>query len=278
MERYAESKARLFAMPGLVAAVINTDDPFGELLAQKLVGRGLRVITYGTASGELRGERLDLTQGIRMEVALGDEALPLVSRLVGAFNAHNLLGVIGVLLASGVALVDAVRVVENLVPVTGRLQQLGGDDAPLVTIDYAHTPDALQKVLAALRPAVAKGGQLICVFGCGGDRDSGKRPLMGRIAGQLADLAIVTSDNPRSESPQSIIDGIVAGMAGLDFAVEADREQAIFRAIGAAKAGDVVLIAGKGHEPYQEIAGVRHSFSDFQVAARALEGKGAHGR
>ena len=270
MVSYAAAKARLFAMPGLRAAVLNIDDEFGALLASSLRGSGVEVITYGIGVGDLRAEDLQLGGGIRMNVAYGGKRVALVSSLLGAFNAHNLLGVIGVLLASGVALADAARVASELTPVAGRLQQLGGGDLPLVAIDYAHTPDALEKVLATLRPVVAPRGRLICVFGCGGDRDRGKRPLMGNIAARLADLAIVTSDNPRSERPGAIIDEIVAGMGNYLFEVEEVREQAIFRAVGEARSGDVVLIAGKGHEPYQEIQGVRYPFSDAEVAGRAL--------
>jgi UDP-N-acetylmuramoyl-L-alanyl-D-glutamate--2,6-diaminopimelate ligase len=270
MASYAAAKARLFAMPGLKAAVINVDDEFGKLLAQSLRRSAVQVISYGIGSGDLSAARLELTGGIGMDVAYGNDRLPLSSGLLGAFNAANLLGVIGVLLASGVTLAAAVQVASELVPVAGRLQQLGGGEQPLVAIDYAHTPDALEKVLAALRPVVTPGGRLICVFGCGGDRDRGKRPIMGEIAARLADIAIVTSDNPRSEAPGVIIDEIVVGMEGSKFEVEVDRKQAIFNAIGRARPGDVVLVAGKGHEPYQEIQGVRHPFSDVEVAGKAL--------
>lgn len=270
MVNYAAAKARLFAMPGLTAAVINVDDEFGAVLAEALDQHGVRVITYGLASGDLSADGLQLTGGIRMHVAFGGKRLPLSSRLLGVFNAHNLLGVIGALLAGGVAFADAVRVASELTPVAGRMQQLGGGEQPLIAVDYAHTPDALDKVLCALRPVVLPGGRLICVFGCGGDRDRGKRPMMGGIAGRLADLVIVTSDNPRSEAPGAIIDEIAAGMRGAAFETEADRGQAILRAIGEARPGDVVLIAGKGHEPYQEIQGVRYPFSDVEVARRAL--------
>jgi UDP-N-acetylmuramoyl-L-alanyl-D-glutamate--2,6-diaminopimelate ligase len=270
MVSYAAAKARLFAMPGLKAAVINIDDEFGTLLAESLDQHEVRVITYGLGSADLSGEGLELTGGIRMQIVFGEQRMQLSSRLLGVFNAHNLLGVIGTLLASGVALADAVRVASELTPVAGRMQQLGGGEQPLIAVDYAHTPDALEKVLSALRPVVASSGRLICVFGCGGDRDRGKRPMMGGIAARLADLAIVTSDNPRSEAPGAIIDEIVAGMAATVFEIEMDRRRAIFRAIAEARPGDVVLIAGKGHELYQEIQGVRHPFNDVEVASKAL--------
>jgi UDP-N-acetylmuramoyl-L-alanyl-D-glutamate--2,6-diaminopimelate ligase len=153
------------------------------------------------------------------------------------------------------------------------MQRLGGEGAPLVVIDYAHTPDALDKVLTSLRPAVAGGAELVCVFGCGGDRDRGKRPEMGRVAARLADRIIVTSDNPRSEGPGAIASDIVHGIretGNRRYAVEIDRAAAIATAIGEARVGDVVLLAGKGHEPYQETAGVRQPFLDADHAARAL--------
>jgi UDP-N-acetylmuramoyl-L-alanyl-D-glutamate--2,6-diaminopimelate ligase len=153
--------------------------------------------------------------------------------------------------------------------VPGRLEKVGGGSTPLVVVDYAHTPDALEKALAALRPAVAAGHKLICVFGCGGDRDPGKRPLMGAAASRLADHVVVTSDNPRSESPEAIIAQVLEGTSGKAEAIE-DRQVAIFAAVHHATPGDVVLLAGKGHETYQEIAGVRHPFDDREVARAAL--------
>ena len=157
------------------------------------------------------------------------------------------------------------------------MQRLGGSGAPLVVVDYAHTPDALEKVLGTLRANVGAGGALVCVFGCGGDRDRGKRPEMGRVAARLADRVIVTSDNPRSEEPAAIASEIVHGIretGNRRYAVELDRARAIETAIGEAKAGDVVLVAGKGHEAYQETGGVRRPFLDAEYAARALAARG----
>jgi UDP-N-acetylmuramoyl-L-alanyl-D-glutamate--2,6-diaminopimelate ligase len=170
---------------------------------------------------------------------------------------------------SDVKLDDACQALAHIQPPPGRMQTLGGDAQPLVVVDYAHTPDALEKVLATLREIVS-GGRLICVFGCGGNRDSGKRPLMGRAAAQGADEVWVTSDNPRNEDPRRIIDDILPGISGKP-RVEPDRARAIFEAIGQAHQGDVVLIAGKGHEDYQEVAGERHPFSDVAVSKKALE-------
>jgi UDP-N-acetylmuramoyl-L-alanyl-D-glutamate--2,6-diaminopimelate ligase len=178
--------------------------------------------------------------------------------------------VLGALIAAGVAFDEARAAVARLAPVPGRLERLGGGAAPLVVIDYAHTPDALEKALEALRPVVARGGKLVCVFGCGGDRDPGKRPMMGAAASRLADHVIVTSDNPRSETPAKIIEDIVRGVRQPNAEAIEDRQVAIFAGVHQAKPGDVVLLAGKGHETYQEIAGVRHPFNDAEVARAAL--------
>ena len=275
MVSYGAAKARLFAMPGLTHAILNIDDDLGALLAESLARQPVALTTYGIAQGDLHVEDLHLSgAGIRASVLHRGERLPLASPLLGAFNVSNLLAVIGALLASGLDFAESVAAVGKLRPVAGRLQQLGGGGRPTIVIDYAHTPDALEKVLRTLRPVVAEGRRLICVFGCGGDRDRGKRPIMGGIAADLADLAIVTSDNPRSESPGAIIDDVMAGISVVGVEVIEDREQAIQRAIATAAAGDVVLIAGKGHESYQEIRGVRYAFSDEDVASRAL-GKAA---
>jgi UDP-N-acetylmuramoyl-L-alanyl-D-glutamate--2,6-diaminopimelate ligase len=182
--------------------------------------------------------------------------------------------VLGALLAKGFSLRESVEAIEALAPAPGRMQQVGGQDAPLVVIDYAHTPDALEKTLAALRPvAQERGGQLWCVFGCGGGRDPGKRPQMGAIA-QLADHVLVTSDNPRGEDPHAIIAQIVAGMERGNTAAALqtieDRATAILAAVKHAAKTDVILLAGKGHEPYQEIKGKKLPFSDADHAALAL--------
>ncbi len=197
-------------------------------------------------------------------------AATLHSALVGRFNAANLLGVLAVLLVSEITLSDALRELARVQPVPGRMQAFGGGDCPAVVVDYAHTPDALEKVLMSLREvAEAKGGKLICVFGCGGDRDRGKRPMMGTIASKLADICIVTSDNPRSENPRDIIAAIASGMGGTHQNIE-DRAEAITQAIGCAQVADTVLVAGKGHEDYQEINGVKYPFSDADVVQREL--------
>jgi UDP-N-acetylmuramoyl-L-alanyl-D-glutamate--2,6-diaminopimelate ligase len=203
----------------------------------------------------------------------GGDVVRVQSRLIGDYNVSNLLAVIGGLRALGVTLADAARVVPQLTPVPGRLQRIGAG-SPEVVVDYAHTPDALEKVLAALRPlAAARGGALWCVFGCGGDRDASKRPLMGGIAQRGADRVIVTSDNPRSEPPMAILKQIAAGMQGATLVEE--RSAAIAQAVRDAEAHDVILVAGKGHEDYQEIAGVKHPYSDVEQAQAALSAREA---
>jgi UDP-N-acetylmuramoyl-L-alanyl-D-glutamate--2,6-diaminopimelate ligase len=278
MAAYGAAKAKLFAWPGLRVGVLNADDPFGQSLIDAARSKGRKVLTYGFGAADIVGARLTASNtGLAFTVETPWGKGEIYTRLVGAFNAANLLGVLGVLLVSGVALEPALGFLAGVEAPPGRMQRLGGDGAPLVVIDYAHTPDALDKVLTALRPAVASGGELVCVFGCGGDRDRGKRPEMGRVAARLADRVIVTNDNPRSEEPGAIASDIVHGIRDTGnrrYAVELDRAAAIASAIGGAKVGGVVLLAGKGHEPYQETAGMRLPFLDADHAARALASRG----
>ncbi|MBZ8142101.1 UDP-N-acetylmuramoyl-L-alanyl-D-glutamate--2,6-diaminopimelate ligase [Rubrivivax gelatinosus] len=271
MAGYWEAKRRLFDWPGLKAAVINIDDEQGARLAAE--GLALDLWTYSTSQpARLRaGELRYVDGGLAFTLHEGEAAVEVRSTLIGEYNAHNLLAVLGGLRALGVPLADAAAVVPALVPVPGRLQRVG-DPALEVVVDYAHTPDALEKVLHALRPlAAARGGRLWCLFGCGGNRDATKRPLMGAIAARLADRVVATSDNPRDESPAFILSQILAGVPGHDEVdVIEDRGEAIAYAIANAAAGDVVLLAGKGHEDYQEIKGVRRPFSDEAQARAAL--------
>jgi len=306
MRSYRAAKAKLFKWPSLRYAVLNLDDEFGAALAARIPRRNLSVIGYGfgrtTAArgrGLLRMQGRNLrvnADGLSFDVSTPWGSASLASTLIGRFNADNLLGSLATLLASEVSLDDAVSALQRVKAVPGRTERYGGGRRPLVVVDYAHTPDALEKVLTALRELIEgsrfkvqgsrlreKGNRsknfkpqtsnpkLICVFGCGGDRDRGKRPLMGRIATRLADQVIITSDNPRSEDPFAIITDILEGVEA-ECAVTADRALAIRQAISAARRGDVVLIAGKGHEAYQEIGGVRHPFSDAAAAKAALRG------
>lgn len=275
MESYAQAKAKLFGWPGLKWAVLNLDDAFGLALYQRLEGTDVQRLGYGFSTGEILGSDLKLSdQGIRLSVSTPWGRGEIASPLIGEFNAYNLLAVLGGLLAAGVQLGDALRQLSQLRPVAGRMQTLSaGTEGPTVVVDYAHTPDALEKTLNALRPLTA--GRLWCVFGAGGGRDRGKRPLMGSLAASLADVVIVTSDNPRNEDPAGIIADILSGMPPGQNAI-ADRAQAIRAAVLGAAGGDVVLIAGKGHEEYQEIHGVRQPFSDLEVARAALEERSRH--
>jgi UDP-N-acetylmuramyl-tripeptide synthetase len=220
--------------------------------------------------GDVRGSQLQLHDaGLSMQVSTPAGDALLAAPVLGRFNAYNLLAVLATLLALQISLSDAVVAISQIKPVAGRMQQFGGGSSPLVVVDYAHTPDALEKVLSTLREQLQAGAKLLCVFGCGGDRDAGKRPLMGAIARRLADTVIVTSDNPRSENATAIIQAIIADNAEA-YLVEEDRASAIKLAIKLANKGDIVLVAGKGHENYQEILGVKHLFDDALIAQAAL--------
>jgi UDP-N-acetylmuramoyl-L-alanyl-D-glutamate--2,6-diaminopimelate ligase len=284
MEAYAEAKYRLFSARGLTHAVINVDDEWGARFARRLAGSALEVIAVssGAAAPDAPRARLVASHvalseaGVRFRIASDWGEGEVTARVLGAFNVANLLAVAGALIADGIPFADVLRAVGALEPVPGRLERVGGGALPLVVVDYAHTPDALEKALAALRNVLdgaARGGRrgrLICVFGCGGDRDAGKRPLMGEVAARLADHVVVTSDNPRGEDPNAIIAQVRAGIRGHEAEAIEDRQVAIFSAVHRAAAGDVVLLAGKGHETYQEVAGARLPFNDREVAAAAL--------
>lgn len=270
MATYAHAKTRLFDWPGIKWAVLNQEDELGRRLYGDLAGRAIERLGYGYGAGEVRGGDLRLAaDGLAMTVSTPWGRGELSAALVGRFNADNLLACLATLLASGIALDDALAALREVRPAPGRMQRVAGPaSAPAVVIDYAHTPDALEKALTALRPLAT--GRLVCVFGCGGGRDKGKRPLMGKVAARLADLAVVTSDNPRHEDSETIIAAIRAGMNGTERAI-ADRAAAIAAAIAGAAPGDLVLIAGKGHEDYQEIGGERRPFSDLTEAEKALK-------
>jgi UDP-N-acetylmuramoyl-L-alanyl-D-glutamate--2,6-diaminopimelate ligase len=280
MRRYGEAKARLFAWESLGQAVVNLDDAFGAELARRCRRPGLEVIGYGFAAARrARVAGSDLVtgpRGVQFKVTTPWGNARVASAALGRHNASNLLGTLAVLLASGVPLRRAVAALSALKPVPGRLERFGGGRKPLVVVDYAHTPDALEHALLTLREVLdsrpaTPDPRLICIFGCGGDRDRGKRPLMGSLAARLADRAVVTSDNPRGEDPRAIIEEVVAGVRNrARVTIDADRRRAIRRAVAEARGGDIVLVAGKGHEAYQEIRGVRHPFSDTRIAKEAL--------
>ncbi|MGH8184828.1 MAG: UDP-N-acetylmuramoyl-L-alanyl-D-glutamate--2,6-diaminopimelate ligase [Rhodanobacteraceae bacterium] len=291
MEAYFAAKAKLFAWPDLHAAVIDVDDPWGRKLVARIAtginrhpGQGmagsraqgrLKLVRYGMASDDAdvrAGNVHTHADGIDFDLTTPWGEGHVENRVLGRFNVANLLAVTGVLGALGVPFANILETLHALEPVNGRMNRLGGGMLPLVVVDYSHKPDALEQVLQTLREHCE--GKLICVFGCGGERDAGKRPLMGAIAERLADVVIVTDDNPRGEDGDAITAQIVAGMSAPERAtVERDRTHAIGLAVAQAGAGDVVLIAGKGHETYQEVAGAKRPFDDMQVARAALEAR-----
>jgi UDP-N-acetylmuramoyl-L-alanyl-D-glutamate--2,6-diaminopimelate ligase len=296
MQAYGAAKARLFAMPGLKAAVVNLDDAFGRELAAGLRERlpVVGVSAAGAAGADVAASALALdNRGIAFELSIAGQRQRVRSPLLGHFNVDNLLAVAGVLHALAVPAAQIAALLPQLQPIRGRMNRLGGEDGlPLVVVDYAHTPDALAQALQGLRAHAA--GRLLCVFGCGGERDAGKRPQMAAIAERLADCVIVTDDNPRHEDGDAIVADIVAGFAAhgcasgavagregaprhAAVAVQRDRAAAIAQAIGQAGAEDIVLIAGKGHEPYQDVAGTRHPFDDTAVATAALQARAGAG-
>ena len=273
MDAYGAAKARLFQAPGLRAAVVNLDDDFGRSLhaaldpALQAVGTSAR----GRPEARVRAEGVVLdAEGLAFRLRINDEAHAVRTGLLGRFNVDNLLAVAGVLHALGAGADEIAQVLGQLQPVAGRMNRLGGAGAPMVVIDYAHTPDALEQALSSLREHAR--GRIVCLFGCGGERDRGKRPQMAEVAGRLADAVIVTDDNPRREDGDAIVADILAGFPDRSrVSVERDRRAAISRAVGEAGPGDIVLVAGKGHEPYQEINGTRHPFDDAEQARAALE-------
>ncbi len=295
MAAYWQAKRQLFAWPGLRAAVVNLDDGYGAALAGELGAGPLDLWTY-SVGGAARLHARDSgysARGLHFDVVEGTDTQPVTTQLIGDYNVSNLLAVIGGLRALGIPLAAAARACSELTPVPGRMQRVpfdatgpdvvvanAGPDVvvahagPDVVVDYAHTPDALEKALRALQPfAAQRGGALWCVFGCGGNRDAGKRPLMGALAQRLAQHVVITSDNPRLEAPAFILLQIVAGLAGNQERVKVieDRAKAIAHAVRNADARDVILIAGKGHEDCQDAGGVKRPFSDAMHAQSALQ-------
>jgi UDP-N-acetylmuramyl-tripeptide synthetase len=296
MACYWSAKAALFGWTGLQAAVINVDDAQGALLAKQLQGSSLDIWTCSKglnahSPARLQARALPSADGLAFDVIEGTQVQTLHTGLMGDYNIDNLLGVIGSLRALGFNLAKAVRACAKLTAVPGRMQRVsaevgdmtsphGDQSLPLVVVDYAHTPDAISHALAALRSqATQRGGRLWCVLGCGGDRDASKRPLMAAAAEAAADQVVLTSDNPRSESPEFILAAMVAGLRHPEKAIiEVDRAVAIAQTLAHATTQDVVLLAGKGHESEQEIQGVRYPFSDVAQAREALQQRAAQGQ
>jgi UDP-N-acetylmuramoyl-L-alanyl-D-glutamate--2,6-diaminopimelate ligase len=268
-ENYASAKEKLFKWDSLKHVVLNSDDDFGLRIKQNCSTASVNILTYGIDSGEVRASDIRFENAaMQFKVTTPYGAADVEVDLVGRFNVYNVLAVLSTLLISDVCLQDAIHAIKQLKVLHGRMQQFGGGNMPLVVVDYAHTPDSLQNVLMTLRVQAKQ--QLICVFGCGGNRDAGKREMMGKVASTFADKVVVTSDNPRHESPDTIIQAIVKGVEGT-CVIEADRAKAIAMAIGNAHKDDIVLIAGKGHEAYQEVAGVQYHFSDVEQVEQALK-------
>ena len=271
MRSYAAEKAKLFAHAELQYGVFNADDVYSTAMKAKANGRALWYRLGGRPEddvlcGAVAGSE---GEGITLEIDGPYGKAQLNSPLIGRFNAYNLLASVAGLLTLDISLDDACLALGQVKPAPGRMQWLGGQDKPVVVVDYCHTPDSLRSALSALRPVTARA--LWCVFGCGGDRDPGKRPEMGAIAVAGSDYAVLTDDNPRSEASQDIIDDVLEGIEDeKDVVVLSDRGAAIEHAIKNAVVGYVILIAGKGHETYQERDGVRHPFSDVAAARNVI--------
>jgi len=280
MDAYLQAKLALLNKPGLAFAVVNLDDFYsGRIIAavpESVVVWGISVQGKTLASGECVSAEsiLHKVDGIEFDVRWRGDSQRVKVPLYGDFNSENVLTVLAVMLAMGVSMPEAVKRLPFIKPVTGRMERFGGDGRPLIFVDYAHTPDALEKVLSSMRKHC--GQALWVVFGCGGNRDKGKRPQMGRIAEQWADHVIITDDNPRFENGLEIVDDILAGCSSIGRGsgkvdVIRNREQAIQNVIARAAVNDCIVIAGKGHEDYQEINGVQTAFSDSRVVLDALK-------
>ncbi|PHS25592.1 MAG: UDP-N-acetylmuramoyl-L-alanyl-D-glutamate--2,6-diaminopimelate ligase [Methylophaga sp.] len=281
MANYAAAKARLFSFPSVKTAIINSTDSFGQSLINTLSAtKAVKVWSYSThdAAAKFYAKNSQATrQGVQFELVSNVGEAIITSPLLGFFNNENLLATIASLLAIEIPFEDIIAVIEQCHSVEGRMQCYGNKQQTQLVIDFAHTPDALTQALQSLRAHVPAAGQLWCVFGCGGDRDAGKRSAMGRSAERYADKLIVTDDNPRSEDPAQIVSDILSGVTAVDNVhIEHDRKLAIEYAVSQASSDDIVLVAGKGHEQYQEIAGVKQPFSDVAVVMEALAANDKH--
>lgn len=273
MQTYADAKSKLFKTKGLKNAIINIDDEAGRNIIDELE-KGIQCVCYGldkSYNPDVFGSNVQLNeQGLSMQVTTPWGEGQLQAPVIGDFNASNLLAVLSVMLIQGIGFEESLKRLKTIKSVAGRMQRFGGDSSPLVIVDFAHTPDALAQALISLRQHTQH--HLWCVFGCGGDRDKGKRPLMGTVAEKNADFIVLTNDNPRSEKPDLIIEDIKSGLSSeTKVFVEQDRQAAIHFAIKQAKAGDVVLVAGKGHENYQLIGDKKYPFDDAEEVQHQLE-------
>lgn len=269
LDNYAEAKAKLFRCPSLKRALINIDDKWGQkLLSDELIT--CQKIMVGREQGKYKANDFSLgLQGIQAIFKSPKGPINISSPIIGDFNLDNILLVVAALMEQGFGIHEIERGIEKLSPVSGRMQTITALHQPLVIIDYAHTPDALEKALKTINQY--KHGMIWCVFGCGGDRDQGKRALMGQVADSLADYLVLTDDNPRTEQSEQIIAMIAAGIEQHEAFIKPDRASAIEYAISEAQPEDIILIAGKGHEDYQEINNERMPFSDLDICKKILE-------
>jgi len=278
MATYEAAKKRLFDFVSVKTAVINAADDFGQRLISDLANRDdISVMSYSQkrALSTIAAKDIDTSlKGLHFTLISDTKSGQVQSSVLGDFNIDNLLATAGSLLAINLPFDEVIKAISKCRAINGRMQKIGNDKQATVVIDFAHTPDALEKALQSLRHHMQSQGQLWCVFGCGGDRDTGKRPLMGASAEHYADQVVLTADNPRSEDNQAIVTDILSGMNHRENQdkthVEHDRKHAIAHAISEAKQQDIILIAGKGHEQFQEIAGIKHRFSDMKVVIEAL--------
>lgn len=281
MDDYAAAKAQLFNFSSVKTAVINSDDDFGQRLIDSLSATGnMTVLTYGkqNENADFYAENDQTTQqGLQFDLVYQNKAIAINSTLLGQFNIDNLLAMTASLSALAIPAKDIINVVGQCHSVDGRMQAYGSEQQTQLVVDFAHTPDALMQALTSLRSHVPTSGQLWCVFGCGGDRDKGKRPEMGRCAEQYADNIVLTDDNPRTESPVAIVNDILSGISTPEkIHIEHDRKKAISYAVSHAHSDDIVLVAGKGHEKYQQISGVKQPFSDVDIVLEMLAANDKH--
>jgi UDP-N-acetylmuramoyl-L-alanyl-D-glutamate--2,6-diaminopimelate ligase len=277
MDAYFAAKKRLFDTSlghAPRVAVVNVDDPYGAQLAESAREQGSKVFGYGIERGDFRAEAMKMgSRGMEFRLQTPFGVAPVTTKLIGRVNVYNLLAASAAALARGLTLCEVVSSIATLPNVPGRFQAIDEGQPFVVVVDYAHTDDALRNLIALARDLVrGHGGRVITMFGCGGDRDRTKRPLMGRAAAEGSDLVVLTSDNPRSEEPEAILKDILPGLDGFDttYIMEPDRARAVRAAVGAARAGDLVLLAGKGHEKTQTLRQGTIPFDDAAVAAAAL--------
>jgi UDP-N-acetylmuramoyl-L-alanyl-D-glutamate--2,6-diaminopimelate ligase len=272
---YAAAKQRLFDFASIQAAVVNADDEFGQQVLSLLNNNQITSVEYSCSNSKVSLFASDIqptTNGLQFNLHNDQQTLAIQTRLLGRFNVENLLATAGVLALVGWSTSEIADGLNQLTSVNGRMQLLASSLQPSVVIDFAHTPDALEKALLGMRQHMDSSSKLWCVFGCGGERDKGKRPLMGKIVSELADKLVVTDDNPRGEKSMEIIEQILAGChKQADIHIEADRKLAIEYAIIDSALDDMVLIAGKGHEKFQEVAGVKTPFNDNEIAMQAIQ-------